>query len=170
MANPIWIGKRKRKEPAPPERAAPAEPGRAPSALEQRRRTELDNEHAMIRPTPVEPEPHDPSRPRPHPFSAEIDLTELDGRFRPGLSWTGRAVEISGSHLAFRSRRMCYDGRRILVAVHLIDSVPVALYGEVVNCEYDGEGLYRTELALLNVPELDVISNWIASRGARGAM
>lgn len=170
MANSIWIGKRKRSQ-------APAAGGQGPvvprsgQAAEERQRAREEAERELSRAVErQQPEGEKPETPRRHTFSAEVDLTELDSRYRPGLSWTGRAVEISRSHVAFRSRRMCYEERRILVAVHLIDAVPVPLYGEVIGCEYDGEGLYRTELALMCVPELDVISDWIASRAARGSL
>ncbi len=174
MANSIWIGKRKRSDAAAPQWDGPD--AKRSAAAADARYSPPNPEPALpapARPLPSNippPQPPEPDAPRRHLFSAEIDLTELDARLRPGLSWSGRAIEISRSHLVFRSRRMCYEERRLLIAVHLIDASPVALYGEVVGCDYDGEGLYRTDLALMNVPELEVISDWIASRAARGTM
>jgi len=171
MAKTIWIGRK-----AAAEREAVDARGRRRHghAAEERQREREEAERSLaraVRQKQAEPsEAHEADGPRSFPFSAEIDLTELDTRYRPGLSWSGRAVEVGPSHVVFRSRRMCYEERRILIAVHLIDAMPVALYGEVVACEYDGEGMYRTELALLHVPELDVVSDWIVSRSARGAM
>lgn len=98
-------------------------------------------------------------------FDAELDLCELDERDRPGPTWTGRGRELSRSTMSFRSRRMCYPGRRILAAVHLIDDSPVALFGRVLNCEYDGDGLYKVELELQRAPERPEVSAWIDSRG-----
>lgn len=94
-------------------------------------------------------------------FRAELDITEIDTRGRPGVVWTGRASDLSRSQMAFRSRRMCYEGRELLVAVHLVDDRPVPLYGMVARSEYDGDGLYRTVIDLLPLPESDAIRNWV---------
>jgi len=95
-------------------------------------------------------------------FDAELDLCELDDRDRPGPTWTGRGRELSRAFLTLRSRRMCYPGRLILAAIHLIDDKPVPLLGRVVSCEYDGDGMYRTELELVRLPERPEIAAWVA--------
>lgn len=97
-------------------------------------------------------------------FDAELDLCELDERDRPGPTWTGKGRELSRSHMAFRSKRMCYCGRRILAAVHLIDDKPVPLFGKVLACDYDGDGLYRVELELQRAPERPEITAWVLAR------
>jgi hypothetical protein len=97
-------------------------------------------------------------------FDAELDLCELDDRERPGPVWTARGRELSRSHLVVRSRRMCYAGRRVLVAVHLIDDEPVPLLGRVLGCDYDGDGLYKVEMELLKVPDRPEIAVWIHAR------
>jgi hypothetical protein len=96
-------------------------------------------------------------------FRAELDLAELDDRGRPGSIWTGRATEISRALLIVRSRRMCYEGRELLVAVHLVDDKPTALYGIVDKSEYDGDGLYRTAINLQRLPQTDAIRTWIST-------
>lgn len=93
-------------------------------------------------------------------FKAELDITEIDARGRPGVVWAGRANELSRSHMAFRSRRMCYEGRELLIAVHLVDDRPVPLYGMVNKCDYDGDGLYKTSVNLLPLPESDAVRTW----------
>jgi hypothetical protein len=100
-------------------------------------------------------------------FDAELDMCELDDRDRPGPVWTARGRELSRSHLLVRTRRMCYAGRRVLVAVHLIDDLPVPLFGKVINCDYDVDGLYKVELELLRVPDRPEIAIWMNQR-ARG--
>lgn len=100
-------------------------------------------------------------------FDAQLDVCELDDRGRPGLTWTAQARELSRSHIAFRSRRMCYVGRRILMAVHLIDDRPVPLCGHVSHCMYDGEGMYRVEIELARVPNRADITAWLAERRPR---
>jgi hypothetical protein len=97
-------------------------------------------------------------------FDAELDLCELDDRDRPGPAWAGRGRELSRAHLSFRSRRMCYQGRQVLVAVHLIDDRPVPLFGRVLACEYDGDGMHRTDLELLPLPDRPTIAAWMAAR------
>jgi hypothetical protein len=101
-------------------------------------------------------------------FRAELDLAELDERGRPGATWNGKALEISRAHLVFRSRRMCYEGRELLVAVHLIDDRPTPLSGTVTKSEYDGDGLYRTHLNLQRLPDTDAVSLWTANLLPRG--
>lgn len=96
---------------------------------------------------------------------AEMDACELDDRERPGPVWTARGLTLSRSNLVFRSRRMCYPGRRLLVAVHLIDDRPTPLFGCVHACEYDGEGLYRVDLDLLPVPDRQDVRDWVRARG-----
>lgn len=100
-----------------------------------------------------------------HAFSAELDATELDERWRPGTTWTARARGLGRSHLVVQSRRMTYVGRVIVAAVHLIDAEPVALMGRVSACEYEQEGLYRIELELLPVPGQGPIREWVAAKG-----
>jgi hypothetical protein len=97
-------------------------------------------------------------------FDAELDLCELDDRERPGPTWAGKGKELSRSHLSIRTRRMCYPGKRVLAAVHLIDSEPVPLFGKVVACDYDTDGMYRVELELLKIPERAEIGAWVIDR------
>lgn len=96
------------------------------------------------------------------PFDAELDMTELDDRERPGPTWTGRSRELSRAHMVVRSRRMCYTGKRILIAVHLIDDRPVRLAGKVYSCEYDSDGMYKVGLDLFPVPEAPHVQDWFA--------
>ncbi|MBX3316939.1 MAG: hypothetical protein KF902_08780 [Phycisphaeraceae bacterium] len=103
-----------------------------------------------------------PSRSRKgHRFEAELDVAELDDRGRPVSTWGARGRELDRSVLIFMSRRMCYPGRHVVVAVHLIDSTPVPLFGRVRACEYEGDGLCRVELDLLEVPEDRPIRDWL---------
>ena len=103
-------------------------------------------------------------------FVAELHLAELDDRGRPGGVGTGRALDRSRSHLTFRSRRMCHLGRELIVIVHLVDDRPVALLGTVRACEYDGEGLYKTRLELVPIPNDPELATWIRARDARGTL
>lgn len=109
--------------------------------------------------------PHLRPRSTGHRFDAELDMTELDDRDRPGPTWSGRGRELSRSHLVLRSRRMCYVGKQILVAIHLIDDRPVPLLGRVFSCEYDGDGQYKIGLDLHPIPERPEIRDWILARG-----
>ena len=97
-------------------------------------------------------------------FDAELDAAELDDRDRPLSTWSARAREISRGHLVLASRRMCYEDRLLVLAVHLIDARPVPLFGRVTGCEYDGDGLYRIEVALLPMPEVASLTEWITAR------
>jgi hypothetical protein len=128
--------------------------------------------HAQRR-TPPSPAPTPAPRPEPQrkpaanptvTFRAEIDVTELDDRFRPGPLWAGRACDLSRSQMSFRSRRMCYPGRRLIVLVHLVDDRPVPLAGTVVKSDYDGDALYRTYLALEELPDSEAVRAWVSAQ------
>ena len=117
----------------------------------------------------LDDDPEPPPAPSPRAtgirFDAELDLSELDDRDRPGPTWTGKGRELGRSHLILRTRRMCYMNRRVLVGVHLIDDRPVPLFGRVVACEYDGDGLYKVDLDLMRVPDRPEIAAWLDSLG-----
>ena len=104
------------------------------------------------------------------PFKADLDLTELDSRGRPGASWPGKGIDICRSSMWFRSRKLCYPDRELLVAVHLVDDQPTPLCGVVSKCDYDGEGLYVTQLALQALPRSDLVKQWLLSLHARGGL
>lgn len=107
-----------------------------------------------------------PARAVGHPFAAELDVCELDDRYRPAQTWAARGLELGHAHLTFRSRRMCYPARLLLVAVHLIDDRPIPLFGRVQVCDYDGDGLYKVELELLPVPNRPEFREWAKNRGS----
>jgi hypothetical protein len=90
-------------------------------------------------------------------------MCEVDDRDRPGPAWTARAKQISRSSVVIRSRRMCYVGALVMVAIHLIDAKPVVLHGRVRQCDYDGEGLYRLDVDLLPIPDKATLKAWMAS-------
>lgn len=101
------------------------------------------------------------------PFKAELDAAELSERNEPGPTWTGRGELLSGSHLVMKSRTLAYPGRRIIVAVHLIDAEPVGLLGRVLSCEYQGEGLHKIVLELQSLTNENRINEWLQARVTR---
>ena len=104
----------------------------------------LSNDTAVRRASEKAPEPAPKANARPaFTFKADVDIAELDERGRPGPKWAGKACEISRSHIVFRSRRLCYEEREVLVAVHLIDDRPVALFGRVSGVSTTGTGCTR---------------------------
>jgi len=101
-------------------------------------------------------------RPATVPFNAELDVTELDERRRPGPTWAARACEIGTSRIVIRTRRMCYRDRALLIAVHLIDDTPTPLFGIVHECVYDCDGMHRIDLDLEHVPHaVPAVKAWI---------
>lgn len=100
-------------------------------------------------------------------FKASLDLAELDSRRRPGQRWMGRGMELSRSLLIFKSRRLCYEGREIVVGVHLVDDRPVPLFGTVTKSDYEGEGLYKTTLRLMAFPDEEPVKSWLLQLPAR---
>lgn len=103
-------------------------------------------------------------------FKADLDLTELDTRGRPGATWSGKGIDICRSGLWFRSRKLCYPDRELLLAVHLVDDQPTPLCGVVAKCDYDGEGLYVTQLTLQALPRSDLVKHWLLNLHARGGL
>lgn len=65
--------------------------------------------------------------------------------------------------MTFKSRRLCYEGREVLIAIHLVDDRPVALFGVVSKSDYEGDGQYRTVVGLREMPESDAVAGWAAS-------
>lgn len=110
-----------------------------------------------------DPEPAD-GPPNFHQFDAELDVAELDERLRPITTWSARGTAVSRSTMSIRSRRMCYQGSLLLIAVHLIDDRPTVLAGRVTACDYDGEGLYAVDLELMPKPESEDVRRWEAQR------
>lgn len=105
------------------------------------------------------------ARPSGAPFEAELDAAELDERGRASTTWSARARELSRASIVLLSRRMTFQGRLMLLAVHRIDDKPVALFGKVYACDYEADGLYRVDLDLLPLPEHRAIRDWLAARG-----
>jgi hypothetical protein len=108
-------------------------------------------------------------RPNGNRFQAEVDLAELDERDRPGMTWQSKSAELSRSNLVLVSRRMCYVGRSLAIAIHLIDDRPVPLLGRVVSCEYNDDGLYRIDLDLLKIEEGHAVYQWAHASVVRRA-
>jgi len=101
------------------------------------------------------------------PFSAELDVCELDEHGRTSSIWPARAALLSRSHLAILSRRMTFLGRVILVAVHLIDDEATPLMGRVVMCDYHAEGMYKIVIELMKTTDGDAVHRWAKSRGRK---
>jgi len=104
------------------------------------------------------------TKPRGHRFEADIEVSEMDDRQRPGLPWPARTRELSRSAIVMVSRRMCYPNRLLLLAVHRIDDRPVPLFSRVVDCEYEADGLYRVEVELLPIPQYGAVADWALSK------
>lgn len=136
--------------PPPPRAPAPREPISVPSV-----------DHPLMKiESRVSGARHDP-RPSGHSFDAELEVAEVDDRGRPQHPWVARAQKLSRSNVVFRSRRMCYTGREIILAIHLIDCTPVGLYGRVRSCDYDGEGQYVVDVDLITLPNRPELQAWI---------
>jgi hypothetical protein len=100
------------------------------------------------------------------PFRADLDACELDERHKPLNTWPVRSLLLSRAKIVLLSRRMTFVGRRVLMAVHQIDAMPIPLCGKVSDCEYHGEGQYRLVLDLEAVPKDLKVSQWLEERKA----
>lgn len=107
------------------------------------------------------------ARPTGHPFVADADASELDDRNRPSPKWAVRTCELSRNHLVFYSRRMIYEGRQVMLAIHLVDDRPVVLGGKVVSCDYEGGGRHRIDVDLVHIPPSEPLARWAESPGPR---
>lgn len=109
---------------------------------------------------PEQPRAATPLRPAGLRFRADLTLSELDDRGRPGPDWSARALELSRSSLVVRSRRLCYLKRTLAVAIHLIDDKPVPLMGTVKACDYLADGEYRVDLDLAKMAPDSPVYEW----------
>lgn len=107
------------------------------------------------------------SRPLGHRFVADADASELDDRMRPTLKWAVQTCELGRNHIVFYSRRMVHAGRRVILAVHLVDDRPVILAGKVVSCDYEGGGSHRIDVDLVSVPPSAAMVRWAETPGPR---
>ena len=96
-----------------------------------------------------------PGSSRVFPFDAELEMAEVEAG-KAGLTWSARARTLSTSSLSISSRRMCYNDRRVIIAVHRLDDAPMMLLGRVMECRYESDGLYTIELELLPTDGADV--------------
>lgn len=161
----------------PPPKVGPrtAEPSNAPPATEHRLRQAADPAPDVAQDDVTQDQASEPKpgteaiggtegAPTFHQFDAELDVAELDDRLRPATTWSARATSVNRSSLTFRSRRMCYAKKLLMVAVHLIDDTPAILAGRVTACDYEGEGLYAVSMELMPRPTSEEIRQWIAQR------
>jgi hypothetical protein len=107
-----------------------------------------------------------PGRPKSSPFTAELDMVELDEMGRTQGIWSAKGAGLSRSNIVVNSRRMVYAHRTIGVLIHLIDSKPVVLFGRAVSCDYAGEGRYVVDLDLIPIPDCGPIAKWAAEAAA----
>lgn len=89
------------------------------------------------------------------PFDAELEMAEIE-HGKAGLPWTARARTLSTSTLSVSSRRMCYNDRRVVIAIHRVDNNPVMLLGRVTDCRYESDGLYTIDFELLPTEDAGV--------------
>lgn len=99
-----------------------------------------------------------------HPFDAQIEVGELDEKSRPGVAWVAKGREVSRERLVFLSRRMVRAGSLVIIAVHLLDDAPMPLFGKVVECEYQSEGMHRVVVEFRAVPWDSDLRVWMAER------
>ncbi len=138
-------------------------PPRAPAPRER-----LDETQEVGRPSPnttwhntaIRPQVN-AGRPAGHVFEAELDIAEIDERGRPDHPWIAKSRLLSRSNIVIRSRRMCYLGREVVLAIHLIDGSPVGLYGRIESCDYDGEGQYVVDIDLISLPDRPELQAWV---------
>lgn len=107
------------------------------------------------------------TRPIGHRFTADADASELDERMRPTPKWSVQTCELGRNHVVFYSRRMVYEGQRVILAIHLVDDRPVVLAGKVVSCDYEGGGIHRIDVDLVHVPRSVAIDRWAETPGPR---
>lgn len=99
-------------------------------------------------------------RPKTRRFITELDVSEVDDRSRPGMTWQAKTRELSGSSIILAARRMCYVGTNLIMAIHLIDDEPTILFGRVFACEYEAAGIYLLDVDLEQVPVSEAIIRW----------
>ena len=56
---------------------------------------------------------------------------------------------------------MCHAGRRLLIAIHLVDDKPIVLHGQVTNCDYDTNSQHTVSIDLEPIPNTSDVRKWI---------
>lgn len=102
-----------------------------------------------------------------HSFDAELEVGEMDERGHPGAAWGARGREVSRERLVFLSRRMVRRDSHVIIAVHMVDDEPMPLFGKVMDCDYEADGLHRIVVEFRPVPWNDELHGWIADRAKR---
>lgn len=102
-----------------------------------------------------------------HAFEAPLEVGEMDERGRPGAPWQARGREVSREYLVFQSRRMVRVGSMVIVAVHLVDDEPMPLFGKVMECEYETEGMHRVKVEFRTIPWDPDLRVWMQERKER---
>jgi len=98
------------------------------------------------------------------PFRADADVSELDDKGRPGPAWTVTTTHLGRANVSISSRRLVYEGRVLVLAVHLLDATPTLLCGSVKSCIYAGEASHLIVMDLLPTPADDTITRWLMGR------
>lgn len=102
-----------------------------------------------------------------HAFHAPLEVGEMDERGRPSVPWQARGREVSREYLVFQSRRMVRVGSMVIVAVHLVDDEPMPLFGKVMECEYETEGMHRVKVEFRTIPWDPDLRVWMQERTVR---
>ncbi|MCE7974563.1 MAG: hypothetical protein DYG92_09640 [Leptolyngbya sp. PLA1] len=97
-------------------------------------------------------------------FRADADVAELDDKGRPGLAWAVTTTHLGRANLSISSRRLVYEGRVLVLAVHLLDATPTLLCGRVKSCTYAGESSHLIVMDLLPTPADETITRWLMGR------
>lgn len=97
-------------------------------------------------------------------FRADADVSELDDKGRPGPAWTVTTTHLGRANLSISSRRLVYEGRVLVLAVHLLDATPTLLCGRVKSCAYSGDSSHLIVMDLLPAPADETITRWLMGR------
>ena len=135
-------------------RAVPPPPA-GPSLASRQHDGSADTSLPAYLATPSTPSSGSTGNSKVFPFDAELEMAESE-HGKAGMPWIARARTLSTSSLSLSSRRMCYVDRRVIVAVHRMDSTPMMLLGRVADCRYETDGLYTIDLELLPTDDADV--------------
>lgn len=94
-------------------------------------------------------------------FGVQLLIHELDEAGNPGEPSTCTGFDISRSGLGIRSRRMFYEGRKVLIQVILPTVRPRYLCGIVKYSRYTYKGTYHIGIEFCPLPQTDGMRTWL---------
>lgn len=103
------------------------------------------------------------------PFGVRVAVHELDDVGVPGEATVCEGHDISRSGVGLRSRKMFYEGRKVILSLTIPSMQPKYMCGVVKYSRYTYRGLYHVGIQLCALPQTESVRAWMQSHQNRAA-